>query len=401
MGHLVSRRGVLRTGGMLGALGALSLGSPTTAWAWTPAQSLAGAGDGTDPHLTYDEQADPVVARLLEEGVVPEVNALLRTWRTNEQPLPAGLPGYLHEFMEQARQLPGWVDPAKLATAAAFGETRGLYLGFLYGLGSGMMSTAIPAEAQAVYYSKGGGDMKDRIAKTAKLGYDIGTPDAYTEGGEMVVTAVKTRLVHAAVRHLLPQSPHWGDRPAPITQADMLVTWHSLPTFVMARMVQWGIDIPDADADAFLHLWQLAAHMLGIRGEYIPATWADANDQYPQVMGPATGPTQEGVYLADVLLDLVDPSPGPMRRSFEALTRYLLGPEMSDWIEIPRRPAEEAMIRGGWPWFIAFREGGTHMPGSAEAYYAFDEMLRRGALWYLSEGSSYISIEIPTGNRAF
>lgn len=42
-----------------------------------------------------------------------------------------------------------------------------------------MMSTVIPKEARAVYYSKGGWDLKDRISKTAKLGYDIGSLNAY------------------------------------------------------------------------------------------------------------------------------------------------------------------------------------------------------------------------------
>src|ERR1044072_3603921 len=105
-----------------------------------------------------------------------------------------------------------------------------------------MMSTVIPKEARAVYYSKGGGDMKDRISKTAKLRYDIGTQNALCPAGEMIVTCVKTRLVHAAVRHLLPQSPDWsGAAPEdiPISQADMKVTWHSLPTTVMQKMRSW------------------------------------------------------------------------------------------------------------------------------------------------------------------
>ena len=134
---------------------------------------------------------------------------------------------------EQARQLPSWVDQGKLQTAGDFYKKRGLYLGLLYGFGSSMMSCAIPNEARAVYYSKGGSDMRDRITKTGKLGHDIGDLNAYQPGGDMVVTAVKTRMVHAAVRHLLPQSPWWpevgGRKPIPISQADIMVTWRSWP----------------------------------------------------------------------------------------------------------------------------------------------------------------------------
>ena len=101
-----------------------------------------------------------------------------------------------------------------------------------------MVSTVIPKEARAVYYSYGGANMKDRISKTAKLGYDIGTQNAYAPDGTMIITSVKTRIVHAAVRHLLPQSPHWNDaapEEIPISQADTMVTWHSLATTVMRR----------------------------------------------------------------------------------------------------------------------------------------------------------------------
>ncbi|MGN0065428.1 MAG: hypothetical protein ACI379_14415 [Nocardioides sp.] len=98
--------------------------------------------------------------------------------------------------------------------------------------------------------------MKDRISKTAKLGYDIGSLNAYKPGGEMIVTAVKTRMAHAAVRHILPQSPHWANRApedVPISQANIMVTWHSLPTTVMRTLKAWKVPIPTAEKDAFLH----------------------------------------------------------------------------------------------------------------------------------------------------
>src|SRR5690349_4616246 len=240
-----SRRAILKAG----ALGAFTVAAPTPAkslWTWSPTGSIAGSGAGADPRWVWDDEADPLVASLIDRGEVPAVNALLRTWTRNGQPLPDGLPADLRDFMESARRLPPWTDQAKLAKAVAFNTKRGLYLGVLYGLASGMMSTVIPREAKAVYYSKGGADLKDRISKTAKLGYDIGSLNAYQPSGQMIVTCVKTRLVHAAVRHLLPQSPYWppvADEEIPISQRDIMVTWHSLPTTVMQKLVAWGVPI--------------------------------------------------------------------------------------------------------------------------------------------------------------
>src|SRR5688500_9900996 len=100
-----SRRNVLMAGGTLGALGALSAASPAQAgalWTWSPKGSVAGTGDGADPRWVWDAEADPLVASLLDRGDVPKVNQLLRTWTKNGQPLPAGLPADLRDFMENA-----------------------------------------------------------------------------------------------------------------------------------------------------------------------------------------------------------------------------------------------------------------------------------------------------------
>lgn len=133
-----------------------------------------------------------------------------------------------------------WTDHNKLAGGFEFTKKQGTIISVLYAFASGMMSTVIPNEARAVYYSKGGQFFKDRIAKTAKLGYDIGTVNAYAPDGQMTVTCVKTRMIHAAVRHLLPQSPHWPKQYVPISQDDLMVTWHSLPTTIMANLTKWG-----------------------------------------------------------------------------------------------------------------------------------------------------------------
>ncbi len=394
----ISRRSLLFSGGA--ALGALAAASPV--WTWPASGSVAGSGPGADPRWVWDDEADPLVASLIDRGDVPAVNALLRTWTKNSQPLPAGLPADLADFVERARRLPPWADRSKLAAAVEFNEKRGLYLGLLYGLGSGMMSTSIPHEARAVYYSKGGADLKDRISKTAKLGYDVGSLQAFGPQGEMLVTCVKTRLVHAAVRHLLPASPHWtagADQNIPISQRDMMITWHSLPTFVMQKLKAWKVPMDPAESEGFLHSWQVTAHLLGIRDEYIPATWAEADAQALQVLGPVLGATPEGIELADDLLNLASELDGGATRPFlNGMTRYMLGDPLCDQLRIPQAPMWEQSIKSGWPAFIAFRESTIKLGLPPIGYWAFDEFLRRGTLFFLSDGKK-ISIEIPTGNN--
>lgn len=401
----MSRRKVLLSGGALGALGALGIGAAASArtpvnWTWSPSGSIAGTGTGQDPRWLWDEEADPLAASLLDRGAVPEVNRLLWNWNRNDQPLPAGLPADLVAFIDRARQLPSWADQRKLDRAAEFNKSRGFYLNLLNGVGGGMLSTAIPKEARAVYYSAGGADMEDRVAKTSILGFAVGSLNAYRPDGNCIVNAVKTRLVHAAVRHLLQQSPYWtGD--IPISQTDMLVTWHTLPTFAMRKMREWRIPIGSADSEAYLHSWQVTAHMLGIRDEFIPATWDAAYAQSDQVLPPNMGPTREGVELTDILLGQLaeQTSPGSISRPLcNALARFLVGDQVADWNEIPREWVWESVIRNVWPILVRFREGLVPLPLVPEMAWVIDEALRQYILFFLTKGRE-TKIEIPTANR--
>ncbi|MGW1067108.1 oxygenase MpaB family protein [Streptomyces aureus] len=402
----LSRRKMLTTGGALGALGALGLAAPADArplWTWAPDTSVAGSGSGVDPQWVWDEEADPVLAAVLDRGGIAAINDQLATWTRNDQAPPAGLPADLREFMDQARQLPSWADRTKLDRAARINATKGIYIGALYGLGSGLMSTAIPRESRAVYYSKGGADMKDRIAKTAKLGYDIGATDAYLPQGSMIVTAVKTRMVHAAVRHLLPQSPAWvrtsGGQATPISQADILVTWHSLATFVMRKMKEWGVRVSTADADAYLHVWQVSAHMLGVRDEYIPASWDAADAQSKQLLDPLLASTPEGKALTDVLLGIVAQLDlGLTRPLISAVSRYTLGDRIGDMIGLSKEPILEPLIATAWPLLVAFREGLIPLPAIPAVAWTLEEALRQFVLLFLNEAQP-IAITIPDTNR--
>ncbi|ONI75193.1 Latex clearing protein [Actinosynnema sp. ALI-1.44] len=386
----LTRRRMLLVGG--GALGALGLAGP------------ARASAGADPKWVWDEEADPLVASLLDRGDVPKVNKLLKTWTRNDQPLPDGLPPDLRGFMTKARQLPVWARQSKLEAAADFHKSRAFYLDLLNGPGSGILSTAIPKEARAVYHSKGGANMNDRVAKTSLFGFAVGSLNGYRPEGKAVVTSVKTRLVHAAVRHLLPRSPQWaqtGGGLIPISQNDMLVTWHTLPTYVMRKLIEWRVPIASAQSDAYLHLWQVTAHMLGIRDEFIPQTWDAANAQSDQVLPPAMGPTREGVSLTDTLLGMLaeQTSPGGLNRPMvNALSRYLVGDQVADWNGIPREPVWDPLVRSAFPKLVAFREKLVPLPLVPEVAWVLEEAARGYILFYLTQGQP-VDIDIPETNR--
>ena len=403
MAHINRRRALIAAG----AFGALVAAAPAQAramagWNWSPTDSVAGSGAGLDPHQVWDPVADPLLKSLFERGAIPEVNDALWNWNTNEQALPEGLPSDLRDFMEEARQLPSWADQEKLEVAAEFNRTHGLYLNLNNGPGGGMLACAIPAEARSVYYSAGGADMKDRVAKTSLFGFAVGSLDAYRPEGTCVVECVKTRLVHAGVRHLLPQSPHWrdsADEDIPINQEDMLVTWHTLPTFAMRNMQEWEVTITDDQSEAYLHVWQVTAALLGISEEYIPATWEAAYAQSDEIMARNMGPTEEGTYLADTLLaQLSDRIGSASRPLVNSLARFLIGDDVADSVEIPRETPWDDLVVRAWPTFVRFREGLIPRPLVPQIAWTLEEFIRQYTLLSLTDGEE-TKIEIPTHNN--
>ena len=396
----LSRRSVLSLGA---ALGLVTVAGAAPAWAWSPAGSVAGTGTGTDPWQVWDDEADPLAAALLDNGQVPAVNTAMQSWVNNNDPLPSGLPANLTAYLRQVNTLPSWADPAKLSLAADFCRRMNSYLFVLYSLGSGIMSTVIPNEARNVYYSAGGADMKARAAKTFTFGYDLSTLDAFQPTGRFVVTAHKTRLVHAAVRHLLPQSPSWQGATAektPISQGDILVTFHSTGTYAHHKLVQWNVPMSAADEDAFLHSWQVGLHLLGVRDEFIPQSWAAADAQAAQILTPILAPTPEGTSLAQTLLGYIEqPTLGVDTGFISEFVRYVNGDQTADWLGLPRDPASAVLISVGWPAYIAFRTGLS--PVMPAAFYLFDQFVRGMAMMFLNNGTSATQtpITIPTANR--
>jgi endo-cleaving rubber dioxygenase len=189
------------------------------------------------------------------------------------------------------------------------------------------------------------------------------------------------------------------DQERPISQADVLITWHSLATFVMNTMQSWPMQIDADEAEGFLHTWQVTAHVLGVRDDYIPADWAAADTQSEALLTPVLGPTPEGVDLAQILLDMASGHrDSPTRRFFHAYTRYLLGDQAMEWLQLPREPMWDQSVANGWPQFVRMREGGFFFPLTPELYWAFDEVLRQAVLLYLGGGAP-ASIELPEGNR--
>ncbi len=397
----LSRRRMLSVGAAMG-LAAVGLNVPR-AWSWSSAGSIAKTDTVTDPFTVWDPAADQVAAQILADGATASVNTAWQKWVDNSDALPSGMPSYVTSYLQGVNKVPSWADPTLLAASEELYKRISLYLFLSLSLGSGILSTVIPREARAVYWSAGGADMKARAAKTFTFGYDMAAADAWSPDGHFVVTANKTRLVHATVRNLLPTSPQFAasaDQPSPISNGDILRTFHSTGTFTHLNLAKWNIKLSTAEQNADLHAWQVALSLLGVQDQFIPAAWSDAVAQAEQMLWPDLAATTEGNSLASTLLGYVEtPVLGVDTGFVSEMVRYLIGDTYANWLKLPHDLVSRGIIEIGWPLYVAFREGTAGVP--PVNYYLFDQFIRGVAMLFLNNGTSATQtpIVLPSANR--
>ena len=112
--------------------------------------------------------------------------------------------------------------------------------------------------------------VEKRISLTGQMLLDITTPGALAVGAVGYRTVRRVRLLHACVRALLllgdAAGNPWptGARGLPINQQDMLGTQLAFTIAAFDGIMRLGYRMSKADKRAYLHLWSVVGHYLGI-----------------------------------------------------------------------------------------------------------------------------------------
>ena len=112
--------------------------------------------------------------------------------------------------------------------------------------------------------------VEKRISLTGQMLLDITTPGALAVGAVGYRTVRRVRLLHACVRALLllgdAAGNPWptGARGLPINQQDMVGTQLAFTIAAFDGIMRLGYRMSKADKRAYLHLWSVVGHYLGI-----------------------------------------------------------------------------------------------------------------------------------------
>jgi hypothetical protein len=319
------------------------------------------AGPWTDAQLDHwrtvgDEPADRAVAAYFGAlGAPRPAGVLVRSLVDHLQVPPEDRVPAIAEFLATAGQLPRWADGARIAAGQdVFGnlilhQFTALYLASLpsaYAAARGVHVIWLTARLET--------DPERRLNETAQFLMDVTAPGAFDAGGAAVDRILHVRLMHAAVRWLIehqegvahpaeadpavrPAAPTWAASwGRPVNQEDLAGTLMTFSTVVLDAFRRSGLDVDDAAAEDFVHLWVVIGHLLGIHDDLLPRDVAAAGQLQSAIFRRQQAPSAVGQDLTATLLGLLhDRVPRFVGALAPAMSRRYLGDRVADMIGVP------------------------------------------------------------------
>ncbi|HUB54118.1 MAG TPA: oxygenase MpaB family protein [Mycobacterium sp.] len=301
-----------------------------------------------------DPVADTPVAAVLERGGVDAVNAIMQTLVRADQPVPEQLPDELQDYLAKTLPLPEWADMSKIQRGQQLFETWGIEIALCLFCAS-LPSSYAAAKGVKVLYLTAQLDTntRRRVMETGQFLIDVLTAGGLDEHGKGRRAIQRVRLMHAAVRHLTKARneqkpglwhPDWG---TPINQEDLAGTLLSFSYVVVDPMRRLGAHIPAEDVDAYLHLWNVIGHLLGVRDELMVRDIVDATALVDAIRRRQFRASPEGQDMTEALLRLLDELT-PVHRFDDIippLIRHLIGDETADLLDVPHSDLADEIAR--------------------------------------------------------
>ena len=253
--------------------------------------------------------------------------------------------------------LPAWANEDQLRRGQEFFRDFGLEIAS--GLFSASLPTSYTATRGAQVLTRTAdlvSNAERRIAETGQMLLDVMaandeslpplSPDTYA-----YKAARGVRLFHAAVRYWVLNDPErtWDVEQlgVPINQEDLLGTLAAFTVVMIESLEKMGVSVHERQRDAYLHLWLVVGHLMGIDYELVlprgfpgdeqPLEYADVQRLRNEILRRNAGESPEGRTLMSALVQAMERSmPRPVKALPRALTRHLIGGRFADMLDVPR-----------------------------------------------------------------
>lgn len=293
-----------------------------------------------------DKPADSFVALLMEDNPQAALPALHRWAEERHTPVPLLLYPE-HPFWLHYVQLPEWANPQLLKEGRAFFGRHAQDIMLLLGFLSLPYCYAAADGAKVLYRSRRIlEDTRRRLAETARFVLAVHAEDAFdlqqTALPQPLRLIIAVRLMHAAVRYHIRRSGKWESRlwGVPVNQEDMAGTNLAFSFIIIQGLRKIGCAVSHEQAAAFLHLWNVVGHFLGLEEQLLPADEKTAARLERIIARRQFKSSAESIALTQALIDSIESnvnlSPLMRLKGFvPSYMRFLLGNQVADLLGIP------------------------------------------------------------------
>ena len=324
-----------------------------------------------------DPLADRTVAAVYESGETTEVNAMLSSLIKGMDRLPADMPPVLRDYLERSSALPTWLKPEMVKKGEELFGEWGICSCSILACASlpecYMMKNGIHVLAMTQRLTE---HAQRRVLETAQMIMAVMFEGGLSAKGVGVRTAQKVRLMHAAMRFLIlhpsspgpaaPQGPPgsladvmqqetWkAEYGKPINQEDLLFTLMTFSHVGVRSLDRLGASLTTEEKDAYIHCWNVAGYIMGIREDLLPANHMEAEVLFETIKAQQGGGTPEARQMQASLLAFMEGlmPRGPFKRLPVYMTRFLIGHPTADTLGIARQPWRDrfvpALVIGIW-----------------------------------------------------
>jgi len=259
----------------------------------------------------------------------------------------------LCDYFDSTSQLPTWAKEARIKRASDIALFYGLFDTLILCCGSlpwcYLDSKGVPVLASTQRLE--GKRVYRRIWETSHFVVHAAEPGGLGPDGKGIFFAQRVRLLHAAVRNrLLAARPpegwpanvtatatamhetgdttDWSQLGQPLNQEDMAYVLLTFSYIGIAGLRKLGANPSAEDADAYIHLWNVVGHVLGIPPELMADTFEDAEALFELLLARVRQESDKGKLLMKSLLTwLEEVAPGHMHDVPTIIVAHLLGPE--------------------------------------------------------------------------
>lgn len=290
-----------------------------------------------------DPPADAVIEELVKHNSIDEVNHLMHVMVMNHD-LPAEeLPDIIEDYLQETAKLPEWADRDLMQQGSRLFYRYGPEIvQMLFGASLPILYATYPGAEVLMATKRMTHDVRRRIIETGQFVIDVMDDNAWDDDGKGIRTTQKVRLMHATIRYYLYKHPKWSEQwrdewKVPICQEDLAGTMLSFSVTIMHSLEKSNVGLSIEEKEAFLHLWKVIGHVLGVRDDLMPDDFADAEYMMTRYMHRNHRETETGRILMKAMVDFwYESVPG---RIFDGVTsgwsRLWVGEQIADMLGIP------------------------------------------------------------------